>query len=784
MFFHPFSCLHSRSAARGETRPAARIAPGIGGLNPVLLLLVFCLSIAATAQISIVGPTNQTVDYRAGASSFFVNVTPPFPGADVTWNVEPIDSANTLAPTWITITTVLPIINSGPVSFTFTENDTPFPRTCRFRMTRPDTPGFEIFFQFVQEPPELLSTLTPSLIEIDGFGGNRDVAVVTNPIGAPWAATTPASWIQFITGAGTGAGTLRLRILSNTTGSTRTADVTVLNSKVRVIQTPVEATFTLNPASVNVPAAGASGSVGVTVSAGTPAWTAVSNAPFITVTNGPNFTGNGSVNYTVAANASNDARQGTITIAGQTFTVNQAGADDEPPPPPANLTVTPTSLSFLQIQGGAATLSRTLNIGSTGDPLNFSIQINAGSGGNWLSASASSGVTPQSIQFTANPATLTPGTYTATVVITPTGGNPVNVPATFTINPPGELPILPATPKSLFFSRIFGGDVPGAQRVRLSPPGVSIGANLSIQSNAWLNVALNNDATGTFITASIRNVNLVPGIYDSVITVESTGFQFKTFEIPVRYVVNLAGGSGPRISSGGITNGATFAAGGAPNTWISIFGTNLATTTQSWNPSTVNGALLPTNVGGTEVFVGGVRAPIAYVSPSQVNALVPAINDRGWVPVEVRANGQPSEVGYLWVDARNPAFFVYTPQGGRYPAAQHGNADPVGPIGLLPRSSPAFALETIAIYGTGFGNTSPSVDPSRFFRGAAPLSDIDKLRVSVGGLNAEVVFAGLVAPGLYQINVTLPALLPGEYPILVTLDGFTTQVGLFIVVGQ
>jgi uncharacterized protein (TIGR03437 family) len=781
VLIHPFSRLASRSAAQGEPRPAARIAPpNILLQHALVMLLVFCLSMVASAQISIVGPTNKTVDYQAGSSSFSVAVT----GSNTQWTVEAIDSANTLAPTWITITTALPIFNSGPVSFTYTENDTPFPRTCRFRMTRPDTPGFEVFYQFVQDPPELLSTLTPSLIEIDGFGGTRDVAVVTNPQGAPWAATTPASWIQFIAGTGTGAGTLKLRILSNTTGSQRTADVTVLNSKVRVIQTSVEATFTLTPTSVNVPAAGTSGSVGVAVSAGTPAWTAVSNAAFITVTNGPNFTGNGTVNYTVAANASNDARQGTITIAGQTFTVNQAGADDEPPPPPADLTATPTSLTFVQNQGGSSTLTRTLNLGSTGDPLNFSIQINSGSGGNWLSTASTSGTTPQAIQFTANPAQLNTGTYTATVVITPTGGDPVNVPATLTINPPGDLSILPATPKSLFFSRVFGGAVPGVQRVRLSGPGVPIGANLSIQSNAWLNVALTSDATGTYILASIRNVNLSPGIYDSAITVESTGFQFKTFEIPVRYVVNLAGGSGPRISSGGITNGATFSAGGAPNTWISIFGTNLAASTQSWSPSTVNGALLPTTVGGTEVFVGGVRAAISYVSPAQVNALVPAIGDRGWVAVEVRSNGQPSEVGYLWVDDRNPAFFVYSPQGGKFPAAQHGNADPVGPVGLLPRSRPANALQTIAIYGTGFGNTNPASDPSRFFRGAAPLADLGKLRVTIGGLNAAVEFAGLVAPGLYQLNVALPALLPGEYPILVTLDDFTTQVGIVILVGQ
>lgn len=629
-----------------------------------------------------------------------------------------------------------------------------------------------------------MATVTPSTIEIDGYGGTRDIAVVTNPAGSPWVGVTQASWIQVLSAPMNGDGTLKIRILSNTTGSQRTADVFVLNSKVKVTQTSVEATFTLNPTSTTAPAAGKSGTVGVTASSGNPAWTAASNDAWITVTNGPNYTGSSSVNYSVAANASDDARTGTVTIAGQTFTVVQAGADDEPPPPAATLSAAPTSLSFVHNQGGSSTLSRTLNVASSGDPLNFSIQINSVSGGNWLTASVSSGTTPAAVQLSANPGNLSSGTYTANVVITPTGGTAVTVPATFSINPPGNLPPLPAVPKSLFFSRLFGGAVPGVQRVRLSAPGSLVGANLSIQSNAWLNVALVSDTTGTFINASIRDVNLSPGIYDSAITVESNSFQFKTFEIPVRYVVNLAGGTGPRISSGGLTSGATFAAGAAPNTWISVFGSALATTTQNWNPSTANGALLPTNVGGTEVYVGGVRAAISYVSPTQVNALVPAITDRGWVPVEIRANGQPSEAGYLWIADRAPAFFAYPSQGGKYPAAQHANADPVGPSGLLPGARPAKALETIVLYGTGFGATSPEADPSRFFRNALPLANPDQVIVTVGGLNAAVEYVGLVAPGLYQMNIKLAALPVGEHPLLVKIGGFTTQVGVVVVIGQ
>lgn len=81
--------------------------------------------------------------------------------------------------------------------------------------------------------------------------------------------------------------------------------------------------FSINPTSASQPAGGGTGSVTVTAQAGC-AWTAVSNATFITITSGSSGTGNGTVNYSVAANTG-AARTGTLTIAGLAFTVTQAG---------------------------------------------------------------------------------------------------------------------------------------------------------------------------------------------------------------------------------------------------------------------------------------------------------------------------------------------------------------------------------------------------------------------------------------------------------------------------
>jgi hypothetical protein len=71
-----------------------------------------------------------------------------------------------------------------------------------------------------------------------------------------------------------------------------------------------------------MPAGSGSGFVNVTAGAGCP-WTAASNAAWITVTGGASGTGDGAVQFAVEANATGAPRNGTMTIAGLTFTVNQ-----------------------------------------------------------------------------------------------------------------------------------------------------------------------------------------------------------------------------------------------------------------------------------------------------------------------------------------------------------------------------------------------------------------------------------------------------------------------------
>jgi len=81
--------------------------------------------------------------------------------------------------------------------------------------------------------------------------------------------------------------------------------------------------FSLSPTNQSFDAAGGTGNVSVQTSSGC-SWSATTNVTWISVTTGASGTGNGTVVYQVQPNVTGQARSGSLTIAGQTFTVSQA----------------------------------------------------------------------------------------------------------------------------------------------------------------------------------------------------------------------------------------------------------------------------------------------------------------------------------------------------------------------------------------------------------------------------------------------------------------------------
>lgn len=155
-------------------------------------------------------------------------------------------------------------------------------------------------------------------------GGGGGAVNVTAPAGVGWQTFVNDSWITVTSGgSGSANGTVNYSVAANT-GPARTGTMIVAGRVFTITQDAPACAYSISPASASYTGAGGAGSVNVTAGAGC-AWTAVSNDAWITITSGASGSGNGAVGYSVAANAG-ASRSGTITIAGQTFTVTQSSA--------------------------------------------------------------------------------------------------------------------------------------------------------------------------------------------------------------------------------------------------------------------------------------------------------------------------------------------------------------------------------------------------------------------------------------------------------------------------
>lgn len=128
-----------------------------------------------------------------------------------------------------------------------------------------------------------------------------------------------------------------------------------------------------------VPAAGGTGTINVTTTAGC-TWTAVSNAPWLTIASGASGAGSGTVTYRAAANTATSPRTGTITVAGFTHTVTQAAAV-----PTCTYSISPTTASVAAAGGSvsvAVTTASACNWTATGNVLWISVASGASGAGN------------------------------------------------------------------------------------------------------------------------------------------------------------------------------------------------------------------------------------------------------------------------------------------------------------------------------------------------------------------------------------------------------------------
>jgi uncharacterized protein (TIGR03437 family) len=187
------------------------------------------------------------------------------------------------------------------------------------------------------------------------------------------------------------------------------------------------------------------------------------------------------------------------------------------------------------------------------------------------------------------------------------------------------------------------------------------------------------------------------------------------------------------------------------------------------------GAFLPAELGGVQVRLNGIPAPLFFVAPGQANFQVPwELLGENEALLRVLVDGRESYAQQMRIVEFDPGIFTANQSGsGQGSILIAGTASLAAPEGFVPGSRPVKRGEFLSIFCNGLGQVN---DPPP--TGAVTPSDIlrrtlEQPTVTIGGVEARVVFSGL-APGFigfYQVNVEVPAAAPtgNAVPLVLTI---------------
>jgi uncharacterized protein (TIGR03437 family) len=232
-------------------------------------------------------------------------------------------------------------------------------------------------------------------------------------------------------------------------------------------------------------------------------------------------------------------------------------------------------------------------------------------------------------------------------------------------------------------------------------------------------------------------------------------------------------------SAASIVNSASNVAGAlTPNVIATIYGTGLAITTRALMLEDIRGGALPETLGDTDVrvYVGSIAAHLYFVSPNQINFLVPCNLKAGERELFIDVSGRAGPVVRVTLLDAAPALFQLD---GAMAAATHADGS------VVTREHPAQPSEVVVLYGTGLGRTIPDTTYGQLATAAASIRMQDDLQVTVGGVAVEgsqILYAGITPGfgGLYQINVRLPDKVATNPEIRISIGSQSSPAGVIL----
>jgi len=336
--------------------PTMRLFCGVKGAIAAVILLATAGSCVAQEPpcVFTLSPTSVTIPAGGGTGTITVTANDSECGRTAMSSVE-----------WISILYGSAASGSGTIGYAVAANPSPAVRMGNI------TVADQIFTITQQAAPVCDYALSPSSATLPWNGGAGSFAVAV-AAGCAWTAASDASWLAVSAGSGNGSGAVSYFAAPNPAPVARTGSIAVGTRAFSAVQS-AGCLLLLTPASVNVPAGGASGTAMVTANWSTCDRAASSEEDWILITSGGTGAGSGSFSYTVLANSSGQPRSGTVMVGHQIFMVRQdSGA--------CSVTVTPTS-PFPPLSGGAGTLAITSNCAWTAVSNNDWLSITSGASG-------------------------------------------------------------------------------------------------------------------------------------------------------------------------------------------------------------------------------------------------------------------------------------------------------------------------------------------------------------------------------------------------------------------
>jgi hypothetical protein len=350
-------------------RPFTIVIAGTGAVIPQLMASPQTLQVSYQQGDPLPGPIPLNAGSSTGTAIPFTASTATLQGS----NWLSISSPSGTAPASLTITVnptgLIPGVYNGIATLTGSQPDN---GTASVPVTLT-----------VSAPAPCSYALTPGSGTIGAAGGTLNIGVATGAQ-CSWSASTPAGYVTFQSGgSGTGNGTVVVNVAANGTANQRIAIITAGGQSYTLTQFGQSCSFTVSPGLISIPAGGGGVLANLNASANSCAWTAQSNAAFVTLDAGVPASGSGSQAFsmTVAANSGAAARQGTVTLGGQTLTINQDGVNCT-----TSLGLSSANVTY---SGGAVTV-----------PVTATCSFNITPGPSWITVA---GTTPTTVNLTIAP---------------------------------------------------------------------------------------------------------------------------------------------------------------------------------------------------------------------------------------------------------------------------------------------------------------------------------------------------------------------------------------------